>query len=82
MEEFAKGFQPKMIIAGTSAYSRFLDYQRMRKVLCDLHAAVCLTIAPYMYSVYMYVHVIALRDAVEPPLRRTPSTRDTFCNPK
>lgn len=32
MESFAKGFQPRMIIAGTSAYSRFLDYQRMRKV--------------------------------------------------
>ena len=30
----AKDFQPRMIIAGTSAYSRIIDYARMREI-CD-----------------------------------------------
>ena len=30
----AMDFQPKMIIAGTSAYSRLIDYHRMREI-CD-----------------------------------------------
>lgn len=34
MEELATLFRPKIIIAGTSAYSRLLDYEKFRKV-CD-----------------------------------------------
>ena len=30
----AKDFNPRIIIGGTSAYSRILDYSRMRKI-CD-----------------------------------------------
>ena len=30
----ARDFHPKLIIAGTSAYSRLIDYERMRKI-CD-----------------------------------------------
>lgn len=34
MEEMAGLFRPKIIIAGTSAYSRLIDYEKFRKV-CD-----------------------------------------------
>ncbi|KAK1762593.1 serine hydroxymethyltransferase [Phialemonium atrogriseum] len=34
MEELAMLYRPKIIIAGTSAYSRFIDYARMRAI-CD-----------------------------------------------
>jgi glycine hydroxymethyltransferase len=34
MEEFAILYRPRIIIAGTSAYSRLIDYERMRKI-CD-----------------------------------------------
>ena len=33
LEEVARVFRPKIIIAGVSAYSRLLDYGRFRKVL-------------------------------------------------
>lgn len=33
LEETARLFRPKVIIAGASAYSRLYDYERMRKVL-------------------------------------------------
>lgn len=32
MEMTAKLFRPKMIIAGTSAYARLIDYARIKKV--------------------------------------------------
>ena len=32
LHETAKLFRPKMIIAGTSAYSRLIDYKTMREV--------------------------------------------------
>merc|ERR1719463_736079 len=31
-ERFAMRFRPKILIAGTSAYSRLIDYARMRKI--------------------------------------------------
>lgn len=34
MERKAREFQPKMIVAGASAYSRFIDYKRIREI-CD-----------------------------------------------
>ena len=34
MEFLAKTYNPKIIIAGTSAYSRLIDYKRFRTV-CD-----------------------------------------------
>lgn len=33
LEETARLFRPRLIIAGASAYSRLYDYERMRKVL-------------------------------------------------
>lgn len=38
MEENAKLFRPKLIVAGASAYSRLYDYGRMRKI-CDNNGA-------------------------------------------
>jgi len=38
MEENAKLFRPKLIVAGASAYARLIDYERMRKV-ADQHNA-------------------------------------------
>lgn len=38
MEENAKLFRPKLIVAGASAYARLIDYERMRKI-CDAHGA-------------------------------------------
>lgn len=34
----ARDFHPRIIIAGTSAYSRILDYARMRKICDDVSA--------------------------------------------
>lgn len=34
LEELALLYRPKLIVAGTSAYSRLIDYERMRKI-CD-----------------------------------------------
>ena len=36
MEEYAKLYRPKLIVAGASAYARLIDYERMRKI-CDLN---------------------------------------------
>ena len=33
LEETARLFRPRLIIAGASAYSRLYDYERMRKVM-------------------------------------------------
>ncbi|KAJ7381655.1 hypothetical protein OS493_039839 [Desmophyllum pertusum] len=41
LEENARLFRPKVIIAGASAYSRLYDYERMRKI-ADEHKAVLL----------------------------------------
>ena len=40
LHSLAKSFRPKLIIAGTSAYSRQLDYARFKKVVLELHEAV------------------------------------------
>lgn len=41
LEETAKLFRPKIIIAGTSAYARLIDYKRMREI-CDQVGAILL----------------------------------------
>lgn len=45
MEMTAKLFRPKIIIAGTSAYARLIDYARIKKVgrnfLCVLSSLSC-----------------------------------------
>lgn len=41
LQQNAKLFRPKVIIAGTSAYSRLLDYARFRQI-CDENNAMLL----------------------------------------
>lgn len=41
LDETAALFRPKLIVAGTSAYSRNIDYKRMREI-CDKHNAILL----------------------------------------
>jgi len=41
LEETAELFRPKLIVAGTSSYSRAIDYKRMRQI-CDHHNAILL----------------------------------------
>jgi len=38
MEKMATLFRPKLIVAGFSAYSRHLDYARMRKIADKVNA--------------------------------------------
>eukprot|EP00794_Sanderia_malayensis_P002993 gene2993-3451_t len=38
LEELATLFRPKVIIAGTSAYSRLIDYKRMKEIADKVHA--------------------------------------------
>lgn len=42
MEENAKLYRPKLIVAGASAYARLIDYQRIRKI-CDINGAYLLS---------------------------------------
>jgi glycine hydroxymethyltransferase len=42
MEENAKLFRPKLIVAGASAYARLIDYDRIRAI-CDQHKAYMLS---------------------------------------
>ena len=42
MEEYAKLYRPKLIVAGASAYARLIDYDRIRKI-CDQHNAYMLS---------------------------------------
>ena len=45
VREIAKKFQPKMIIAGTSAYPRILDYEKFRKIADEIGALLMVDIA-------------------------------------
>ena len=38
LEELALLYRPKLIVAGTSAYSRLIDYERMRRICNDVGA--------------------------------------------
>lgn len=38
MEEIARIYRPKLIIAGASAYPRLIDYERMKKLAIEINA--------------------------------------------
>lgn len=38
MEEIARLYRPKLIIAGASAYPRLIDYERMKKLAMEINA--------------------------------------------
>lgn len=63
MEMTAKLFRPKIIIAGTSAYARLIDYARIKKVgrrehflcvLSSLYPAVCLLLIFTPAAVFIF----------------------------
>ncbi|XP_020600724.1 serine hydroxymethyltransferase, mitochondrial-like [Orbicella faveolata] len=68
LEETARLFRPKMIIAGASAYSRLYEYERMRKI-ADEHKAVLLAdmahisglVAAQVSRQYILLDVLKLR---------------------
>ncbi|CAB3981542.1 serine hydroxymethyltransferase, mitochondrial-like [Paramuricea clavata] len=66
LEETAKLFRPKVIIAGASAYSRLIDYKRMREIcdqvnaylLADIAHISGLIAAEVIPSPFEYSHVV------------------------
>ncbi|RYY88786.1 hypothetical protein EON63_01795 [archaeon] len=42
LEENARLYRPKLIVAGASAYARLIDYERMRKI-CDINGSYLLS---------------------------------------
>jgi glycine hydroxymethyltransferase len=66
MELFAKSFHPRLIIAGTSAYSRLIDFERMRKIaddngaylLTDMAHISGLVAAGVIPSPFLHSHVV------------------------
>ncbi|KAL3312367.1 Serine hydroxymethyltransferase 2 [Cichlidogyrus casuarinus] len=66
LEKSAKLFQPKLIIAGVSAYSRLLDYKRFREIadsigallLCDMAHISGLVAAKVIPSPFEYADIV------------------------
>ena len=76
MEEKAKEYQPKLIIAGASSYSRLIDYERISKIAKEVGA----------YFMVDMAHVAGLVAAkvIPSPIPHadfvTSSTTKTFCS--
>lgn len=51
MEENAKLFRPKLIVAGASAYAKLIDYKRMKEI-CDRNGAWLLSDMAHISGVY------------------------------
>lgn len=50
LEQNAKLFRPRLIIAGYSAYARLLDYARFRKVRIMLELYLAILVIIYLYQ--------------------------------
>ncbi|KAF2835196.1 SHMT-domain-containing protein [Patellaria atrata CBS 101060] len=61
LEENATLYRPKIIIAGTSAYSRLIEYDRMR--------AICDKIGAYLYSDMAHVSGLAAAGVIPSPFQ-------------
>jgi glycine hydroxymethyltransferase len=76
LEEKAKEFQPKLIIAGASSYSRLIDYERISKVAKEVGA----------YFMVDMAHIAGLvaAEVIPSPIPYadfvTSSTTKTFCS--
>ena len=51
LEETSKLFRPKIIIAGTSAYSRLIDYKRMKQIAEQCKAVLFADMATFVAGV-------------------------------
>merc|ERR1719393_707767 len=63
LEETAVIFRPKLIVAGTSAYSRAIDYGRMR--------AICDKVVAYMLSDMAHISGLVAADVVPTPFEHS-----------
>lgn len=59
MEELASLYRPKILIAGTSAYSRLIDYQRMRQIADNVGA--------YLFSDMAHISGLVAADVIPSP---------------
>ena len=57
--ELAKTHKPKMIVAGFSAYSRIVDWQRFRDIADSIHST-RVTVVIINYSGYIYINNISI----------------------
>lgn len=53
MDENAKLFRPKLIVAGASAYAKLIDYKRMRDI-CDRNGAWLLSDMAHISGALLY----------------------------
>jgi glycine hydroxymethyltransferase len=74
----ARAFQPRMIIAGSSAYPRQIDFQKLHEIAQDVGAMLFADIAHVSGLIIAGFHPnpTALSDVV------TTSTHKTFCGPR
>ena len=78
LEEKARSLKPQLIIAGASAYSRDIDYARMRKVadeigaflMCDMAHPAGLICKGLLSSPFEHCHIV------------TSTTHKTLCGPR
>ena len=65
LEETARLFRPRLIIAGASAYSRLYDYERMRKVIMKKCFQVHHRVTPQQCIADTHLYTWVKRDNVE-----------------
>lgn len=63
LEELALLYRPKLIIAGTSAYSRLIDYQRMRQIADNVGA--------YILSDMAHISGLVAADVIPSPFKNS-----------
>ena len=81
MEMTAKLFRPKLIIAGTSAYARLIDYGRIKKVHRELSLYSKLTqLSPHLSlcACTWFLHLLSCIRKVRPAFALLFKTRSTF----
>ena len=57
MDENAKLFRPKLIVAGASAYAKLIDYKRMRDI-CDRNGAWLLSDMAHISGALLYQNIM------------------------
>ncbi|KAL2221477.1 putative cytosolic hydroxymethyltransferase [Thermoascus aurantiacus ATCC 26904] len=63
LEKTAQLYRPKLIVAGTSAYSRLIDYERMRKIADSVGA--------YLLSDMAHISGLVAADVIPSPFRHS-----------